>query len=67
MRGLQGKLGLAHAKTQREYVLATPGRQRLIEVVTPSSIPQAHSWLLALPVLRIGQSMLAVDFSCGLW
>lgn len=65
-KGLQSKRGLARAKTRREALLAPPRHQRLMEVATFSSLPQAHSCLLALPVPRIGQSMLAVHFSSRL-
>lgn len=65
-RDLQKKLGSLSAKVRRDSLLAHPAPQRLHEVLLSSSLPHASAWLHALPLPRLGQSMLGVDFSCRL-
>lgn len=66
---LQEKLGSLSAKVRWDYLVSHHAPQRLHEVLLSSSVQQAHVWLLALPVPRLGQSMLRyfewVGGSCG--
>jgi hypothetical protein len=43
-----------------------PAQNRLLEVVESAAQPHASAWLQALPVVRMNQTMSAVEFQCRL-
>ncbi len=64
--GLQAKLGSLLSDHRRRALLALPAKERLLEVIESAARPHAGAWLQALPVLRLGQTMAAVEFRCRL-
>ena len=60
--GLQAKLGSLLSNHRRRALLALPAQERLLEVIESAARPHAGAWLQALPVLRLGQTMAAVEF-----
>jgi hypothetical protein len=59
--GLQHKFGSLLSQQRRRALLALPAQNRLLEVVELAARPHASAWLQALPVVRLGQTMSAVD------
>eukprot|EP00884_Botryococcus_braunii_P016635 jgi/Botrbrau1/3655/Bobra.0204s0045.1 len=64
--GLQHKLGSLLNEQRRRALLALPAQDRLIEVAESAARPHASEGLQALPEVRFGQTMSAVDFQCRL-
>ena len=60
--GLQSCLSLILYDVHRKALLALPAQERVVEVVTSAAEGSVSSWLLALPVERLGQTMSPLEF-----
>jgi hypothetical protein len=64
--GLQSRLSLLLSDCRGKAVLALPAQDRVVEVITSAAEGSVSSWLLALPVERLGQTMSPLEFRCRL-